>query len=287
MEILEFGDRNKRKIIFIHGFQCPYQIWEKYIEHYQKDYHIIIPIMPGHNPKKQEKFFSFLQTSRELEDYYISRYGKSVYAIYGMSMGGVLTATLWQNGQLEIEKVIFDGSPLVSVNGIMKRMMLQFYLNITHKSQQRDKKTLAQATKSICPQEYLRDFLQVLDNMSDTTIINYISEIANFRLKDDVDTPNTKIYFYYGTAVNELLAKKSAQVIAKNYSGSVIKCFKASRCDDSGIGSGADIVNSVSHIENRKPKLPLQEHPFPQRQFFISTAYAGSSYQTVLSAGIS
>lgn len=226
MEILEFGDRNKRKIIFIHGFQCPYQIWEKYIEHYQKDYHIIIPIMPGHNPKKQEKFFSFLQTSRELEDYYISRYGKSVYAIYGMSMGGVLTATLWQNGQLEIEKVIFDGSPLVSVNGIMKRMMLQFYLNITHKSQQRDKKTLAQATKSICPQEYLRDFLQVLDNMSDTTIINYISEIANFRLKDDVDTPNTKIYFYYGTAVNELLAKKSAQVIAKNYSGSVIKCFK-------------------------------------------------------------
>ena len=66
MEILEFGDRNKRKIIFIHGFQCPYQIWEKYIEHYQKDYHIIIPIMPGHNPKKQEKFFSFLQTSREL-----------------------------------------------------------------------------------------------------------------------------------------------------------------------------------------------------------------------------
>ena len=71
MEILEFGDRNKRKIIFIHGFQCPYQIWEKYIEHYQKDYHIIIPIMPGHNPKKQEKFFSFLQTSRELEDYYL------------------------------------------------------------------------------------------------------------------------------------------------------------------------------------------------------------------------
>ena len=41
MEILEFGDRNKRKINFIHGFQCPYQIWEKYIEHYQKDYHIL------------------------------------------------------------------------------------------------------------------------------------------------------------------------------------------------------------------------------------------------------
>lgn len=72
-----------------------------------------------------------------------------MYAIYGMSMGGVLTATLWQNGQLEIEKVIFDGSPLVSVKGIMKRMMLQFYLNITHKSQQRDKKTLGSSRQKV------------------------------------------------------------------------------------------------------------------------------------------
>ena len=115
--------------------------------------------MPGHNPKKQEKFFSFLQTSRELEDYYISRYGKSVYAIYGMSMGGVLTATLWQNGQLEIEKVIFDGSPLVSVNGIMKRMMLQFYLNITHKSQQRDKKNIGASDKKYLPTRISPGFL--------------------------------------------------------------------------------------------------------------------------------
>ena len=159
MEILEFGDRNKRKIIFIHGFQCPYQIWEKYIEHYQKDYHIIIPIMPGHNPKKQEKFFSFLQTSRELEDYYISRYGKSVYAIYGMSMGGVLTATLWQNGQLEIEKVIFYGSPLVSVNGIMKRMMLQFYFEYNSQVTTKRQKNIGASDKKYLPTRISPGFL--------------------------------------------------------------------------------------------------------------------------------
>ena len=66
MEILEFGDRNKRKIIFIHGFQCPYQIWEKYIEHYQKDFHIIIPIMPGHNPKSRKNFSLFYRLQENL-----------------------------------------------------------------------------------------------------------------------------------------------------------------------------------------------------------------------------
>lgn len=226
MEILEFGHKSKRKIILIHGFQSPYQVWNKYVEHYKNDFHIILPIMPGHNPKQKDDFISFSETAKELEDYYISHYGENVYAIYGMSMGGVLAATLWQNKRLNIEKIIFDGSPLVSLNGIIKKMMLSFYLNITHKSQQRDKKTLEQAVKSIISQENLNDLLQVLDNMTDTTITNCINSIADFRLSDNIDVKNTNIYFYHGTASNETLARKSAKYISKNYSDAIIKCFK-------------------------------------------------------------
>ena len=224
MEILEFGDKNKRKLVLIHGFQSPYQIWNPYIEHYKKDFYIIVPILPGHNPNQKDDFVSFAETAKEFEDYFISHHGKDVYAVYGMSMGGVLTATLWQNERLAIEKVIFDGAPLMTVNGIVKKIMLRFYLNITHKSQQRDKKTLEQATK-ICPQEYLDYFLGVLDNMSDTTIINCINDIAKFNLRCDINTQNTKIYFYHGTTVNEVLAKKSAKFISKSYSNSTVKCF--------------------------------------------------------------
>ena len=148
MEVLEFGDKSKRKIILIHGFQSPYQVWDKYIKHYENEFHILVPILPGHNPKQIEDFISFEKVAGELEDYYITKYGKEVYAIYGMSMGGVLTATLWRRNKLCIHKLIFDGSPIVSINGFMKNMMTCFYLNITHKTQRRDKKTLEQAKKS-------------------------------------------------------------------------------------------------------------------------------------------
>lgn len=234
MEVLEFGDNSKRKIILIQGFQSPYQVWNKYIESYKKDFYVIVPILPGHNPNDKEDFVSFSETAKELEDYYFSRYGKSVYAVYGMSMGGVLAATLWQNRRLNIEKVIFDSTPLVSFNGIVRKMMIGFYLSITHKSQQRDKKTLEQAVKSIITQENLDVFLQVLDNMSDTTIVNCISDIAGFRLSGDIDTKDTKIYFFHGTAANEMLAKKSAKFISENYPGAVIKCFKGkAHCENS------------------------------------------------------
>lgn len=234
MEILEFGDRNRRKIILIHGFQSPYQVWDKYIEHYEKDFHVIVPIMPGHDPDRKEDFISFAETAKALENHYISHYGKNVYAVYGMSMGGVLTAMLWQNKILNIEKVIFDGTPLISFSGIIEKMMLHFYLSITHKAQQRDKKTLEQAVDRIISKENLDAFLKFLDNMSDVTIINCIKNIARFKLSANIDTAVTKIYFYHGTAANEMLAKKSAKYISKNYPAAAITCFKGkAHCENS------------------------------------------------------
>ena len=48
-----------------------------------------------------------------------------------------------------------------------------------------------------------------MDNISDTTIINYIREIGRYKLPSNINTPNTEVYYYYGTKINELLAKNS------------------------------------------------------------------------------
>ena len=213
MKILEFGDISKSKIILIHGFQCPWQVWNKYIEYYKNKFHIIVPIMSGHNPEVKDDFISFASDAKEIEEYILSRYGKEIYAVYGMSMGGVLTATLWQNNRLSFDKMIFDGSPLVSYNSFMKVFMKKFYVDITHKSQQRDKKTVEQATKVIISEDNLEYFLKVLDNMSDITVENSIDGIADFKLSQGIYTPDTVVYFFHGTAVNEMLAKKSAKFV--------------------------------------------------------------------------
>ena len=188
MKILEFGDTSKNKIVLIHGFQCPWQVWNKYIEHYKNKFHIIVPIMSGHNPEFKDDFISFASDAKKIEEYILSRYGKHIYAVYGMSMGGVLAATLWQNNRLSFDKVIFDGSPIVSYNAVMKIFMKKFYVNITHKSQQRDKKTLEQATKVIVSEDNLGYLLEVLDNMSDVTVENSIDGISDFKLSRDINT---------------------------------------------------------------------------------------------------
>lgn len=52
----EYKDRVKYKVI-------PF-VWQLYIEHYKNDYHIIVPILQGHNPNMKEDFISFEESAK-------------------------------------------------------------------------------------------------------------------------------------------------------------------------------------------------------------------------------
>lgn len=226
MEILEFGDKSKKKLIFIHGFQSMWQVWEKYIEYYKNDYHIIVPILPGHNPNKREEFNSFEETAKELEDYCIARYGKNIYLIYGVSIGGILTIKLLRNKKLKINKVVLDGSPLTTYSDRLEKLLIKFYMDITQKTQARDKKTLKKAKKMIVPQGRMDEFLRIMDNMTDRTIENFIKEIRRNRLSNDIDISNMEMHYHHGTKMNEMLSKRTANYIKKWYPRAHIICFR-------------------------------------------------------------
>lgn len=69
--------------------------------------------------------------------------------------------------------------------------------------------------------------------MSDTSITNSINSIAAYKLPTNLDT-RTEIYYFHGTAPNEMLAKKSAKYISKHYPNASIMCFKGkAHCENS------------------------------------------------------
>lgn len=224
MEILEFGNIKKKKIILLHGFECPYQIWNDYIEYYKRDFFIIVPILKGHNSKIKEEFISFKDLASDIENYYLNKYGDKVYAIYGISMGGVLALHIFENRKLNIKKLILESSPLVSCNKAITYLLINQYLLLTHKAQKRDKRVIKQATNSIVTEGMVNEFLNVIDNISDNTIINYVKAVCSYNLPINIEAKDTEIYYYYGTKINEILAKKSAKYIKKNYPSSKIMC---------------------------------------------------------------
>lgn len=234
MEILKYGNPENDKIILIHGFESPYQIWEDYIEFYQKDYCVIVPILTGHNIHQTEDFVSFDRCAKELEDYYIEHFGNKVYAIYGMSMGGVLASFIWKNKRLQIKNLILESSPLLSYGSFMTFVLTKQYLYMTHKAQQGDAKIIKQAVNSMITEDKLDLFLELLVHISDKTIINYIKEIGKFKLPHQIDAPSTHVTYYYGGKTNEMIFRNVAKFIKKNYKNATVICLHGKgHCEDS------------------------------------------------------
>ena len=243
MEILEYGNPKNEKIILIHGFQSPYQIWDDYIDYYKNDYCVIVPILAGHNINKNDDFISFDICAKELEEYYVTKYGNKVFAIYGMSMGGILASYIWKNKNIEIEKLILESSPLLSWNKLMTNYFTKWYLNITHKTQNRDERTIKQAVGTIISEDKEKVFLELFDHLSDKTIINCIQEVGKFNLPGDINTPNTEIYYFYGSKINEILFGKVAHYLKKNYQNTTAICLKGKgHCEDA-------LMNPEEHIK--------------------------------------
>lgn len=233
MQILEYGNPELEKIILIHGFESPYQIWNDYIDYYKEKYCVIVPILTGHNVNEQEEFESFEKCVEELENYYIPKYGNHVFAVYAMSMGGILASKIWESGKISIDKLIMESSPLLGFEKSMASIMTKQYLTITHKAQARDKKTVRRAINSMVTEDKLDIFMELLDHISDTTITNYIREIGQHKLSAGISAPNTEIYYLYGGKMNEIVFRSVAKFIEKNYQNALtIRLDGKGHCED-------------------------------------------------------
>ncbi len=232
MKITAYGKKENKKIILIHGFESLTAIWEKYIEVLSDKYYLIVPTLPCHGGY-DEHFYSFEQCAQELEDFCVEQECKDIYAIYGMSMGGVLASMLLERGRLMVEKMIIESSPLLPFGRLITSVLIKQYIDITHKSQKRDPKTLEEATKSIISKEYLEDFLNVLDHLSDEDIERYLRAVDEYKFPKGIDIGQTKIVYCHGTRLSEFTCRRVARYLKKHYPSTEIIEFKdKGHCED-------------------------------------------------------
>lgn len=231
MRIMEYGDPNDPVILLIHGFESPYVVWDDYVARYQESYRVLVPILPGHDPQEKSEFRSFELCAKEIEDFCISKSIDCVHAVYGMSMGGVLAAVLWKNGRLSFEKIVLESSPLLPFGDLAIKVMTKQYIAITRKARQRDKKVLQNAVRSMVPEEKLDVFLELLDNISDTTIENYLQAVGRFHLPADL--PDAQLVYFYGGKLSEVFFRKVARYLRKHYKNVTTVCLNGKgHCED-------------------------------------------------------
>ena len=232
MEIFEYGNKCNKKLILIHGFESTYRTFDTMIDYYQKDYHVIVPVLTGHSVTEKKDFVSFAESAEEFERYYKNNYGDTIDVVYAASMGGIFASVLWQRENLRINKLIMESSPLLPFGSTVCKIMTKVYLSMTHSTQEREEKTLKKAIKTIVAEDDFDSFLEMMDNISDNTIKRCLKEVCDFRLTANGDE-NTEVYYFYGGAFAEKVFGRVARYIRKNYSRAKTFCIKGKgHCED-------------------------------------------------------
>ncbi len=225
MNFYEFGDKNNPIMVFIHGVIQPWDSMMEQIEYFRVDYHVYAVELDGHTQDKPTAFVSLEAEAKEIEAFFFRKGIKQLEVLCGFSMGGAVAHVVWKNQRLKISNLIMDGAPLVPYPKMMDTFMTKNYLDIIHKSKERDAKTLQNFEKNFLPKKYLESYLKLADNMSDESLRNMVHAASTSALYTIIKN-DSRILYLHGTKMNEMYSKKSAKLLKKAYPEAVVICHR-------------------------------------------------------------
>ena len=109
MRIYEYGKENPECMLLIHPSLVTWDYFENVISLLGKDYHLLIPALPGYDLQDDSEFSSVERIASELTDALLQKGIHEVKAIYGCSMGGSIALRMAADGKLKAQHFVMDG----------------------------------------------------------------------------------------------------------------------------------------------------------------------------------
>jgi len=227
MKIHEFGKDNQKIILLIHPSMVMWDYFERVIPLLEKEYHLVIPALPGYDPENRQDFTGIEEIAEELENWFLERRYAKADCVYGCSMGGSVVVRLLANRHLDIHSAILDGAitpyqlPWLITRGIALRDFL-----VVSMGKLGGIKILERAFST---DELSKEDIEYLGNLMKTvsykTIWNTFDSCNNYTMPPKIKTTCKRISYWY--ADREKKERKwDMQYIQKHFPNTVFKEFE-------------------------------------------------------------
>lgn len=210
MEFKEYSVDKNEIALLIHGGYVSYKTLKVQIEELREKYHVIVPILDGHNLNDQSELISIEQEASKILEFLYERKIDKVHILYGVSLGADISLEiLAQNGDICEYAFIESGSlgiPKIVSIPLVKTTEIAMYRGV------RGSKLWGHFINSFLigmemPEELYTDTKNVLLNMSKKTIRNVQKLVCNYQLKEDIFHAKTKCLIIY-TSKEKLYLEK-------------------------------------------------------------------------------
>ncbi|MDO5738059.1 MAG: hypothetical protein Q4P65_02250 [Eubacteriales bacterium] len=200
MKILQYGLGKPQTILLIQGSCMHVEMMAEAIELLQDKYHLLVPVLPGHERHNRRDFPHLEEATRELEADLLELGYRQVTAAYGLSMGGCMLIKMADHGQIEMGKIILDGAitPYHYPQFINKLILMRdlVFVKFFQKNRRLGKKLIV---KYGYTEKTAEDFYNSLQMMSNRSLKNIFYGCNNYQLERGY-FPESEAYFLYGEA---------------------------------------------------------------------------------------
>lgn len=213
MNIITYGNKNKKSIFFIHGLASTADLCFKPLLPYLQDYYVIFCELDGHYGSNPKDLTSLKETIGSIENYILKEMGGSLYGLCGFSMGATIAVELIGRGNISLSKVLLDAA-ITAELGLMATPFT--YAFIIGTSRIKNKKPIS---KFLLDKIMGKDNLSVVEMMypqiSKNTIKNACNFIYHYKVPENLTEFSNPVMFWRGS--EEPIPAKSEKILREYF----------------------------------------------------------------------
>ncbi|MBR0417830.1 MAG: alpha/beta fold hydrolase [Erysipelotrichaceae bacterium] len=226
MRYREYSADKEKTIVLIHPSLVLWDYFEYVIPYLEKDYRLIIPILPGYDPQERSDFTSVEEVAKDLADILLEKGIEEIECIYGCSMGGSIVLRFLADGKIKTKAAIIDGgiTPYRLPYLITRFIALKDFLLICLGKWGGIKILEKAFSTDEYSKEDLEYVLKVLNMISYKTIWNTFDSCNNYVMPDPINIDCKKIVYWYADGEKKdrkkdisYIKEKLPQVVFKEF----------------------------------------------------------------------
>ena len=219
MTIHEFGQENKETIVLIHPACVKWDYFEYVASILSKNYHLVIPALPGFDFDTDSDFTSVEQIASDIAEWLLANNRPNIKAVYGCSMGGSIVLRMAIERKIQIEHAIMDGAitPYQLPWLLTRLIVLRDFLMLAVGKLGGEKLITKVFTTDEYSDEDMKYIADVMRHCSYKTLWRTFDSCNNYKMPSPMPLPTAKLYYWF--AENEEKARKlDIRYISKNFS---------------------------------------------------------------------
>lgn len=209
MKYIEYGVEHKDIIIFLHGGGlAPWNFCEE-AKQLQKDYHIIIPVLDGHNGSDRN-FTSIENNADEIIDFIDEKCLGKVFMLCGLSLGGQILVEILSARKDICKYAIIESAlvlPMRTTFAMIKPTFTLCYPLVKKRWFAR-----LQFDSLRIKNDFFEDYYQDTAAITKENMIAFLRANSDYKLKSSIGECQAKVLVLVGDKESRIM-KKSAEIL--------------------------------------------------------------------------